>query len=257
MRLISFLLLSSLAFNAFAQASGCWTIAGTVKDETGAPVAGVPVNFDLQGFTEKKVYISAISTITADEQGSFTLGACNGMSGVVSATKLGYVLDYKPVIDKVTTIDLVLKRRGRRLAGYVVDEAGNPVPNAVLGIKAFSKEWNYRTNSCWILGLNGSDKMQVSAGPNGYFVADHLPSLKLHVVAVAGSDWSKLVEPESSSSKPVPKTFSVDLSNGDVLNYRAIIQSTEPVKPAVKHTPAVPTKGGTVIRRVVPIRKKK
>jgi hypothetical protein len=203
------------------------SVSGKLTDGDGNPLEDTQVlvfaNYKVEPGTPAALG-SEIGLAKADAEGSFTLLMGTGSESVVFATKPGYAMDYKILKAPADNIDVVLKSKGRKLGGTVVNAGGEPVPHALVGIAANSREVSDHLQVPWRIGLDSGQVMKVMADAEGKFLVDDLPALPL-IVCTADAGESQTLAQHFLLSK---KEASVDLGAGDELNFTAVID--EPVR---------------------------
>ena len=107
------------------------TVAGTVRDEQGAPLAGVDVALDYEITDEDGGWSSGTAAqTTSDADGRFTLGGLRTIEHTLRATIRGrYALPAEvKVLPPVAELGVVLRRMGSARVRFESPEAGLPVP---------------------------------------------------------------------------------------------------------------------------------
>ncbi len=191
--------------------------SGIVVDESGNPIPDVQVHL-----MQNDGRFSSHCIQDTDQQGSFTHFLKNEAAGVVFANLTSNeeerVVDYAVVEGASAPLRLVLKKDGRKLAGVVVDTEGQPVPNALIGLSANTREGAGKS-TYFRLGLVAAGMRNVKADAQGRFAADGLPALPIIVWAARPGDKAGLFKQyQMSMKKPV-----LDLGDGDILDYQAVV----------------------------------
>jgi hypothetical protein len=193
--------------------------SGIVVDDAGSPLGNVQVHLQ-----QRLETFYSTSAAFSDSEGSFTLHLIEGAQGVVYSNAKERVVDYAIVTEPPPSpVKLTLKQEGRMLAGTVVDEQGQPVPFALVGISANTREGAVGRNF-FRLGLEGAGMKRVQADAGGKFQVEDLPALPIIVWAAQPNDYKGLDENyRLSAKKPL-----LDLGTGDIVDYQATVDPPPP-----------------------------
>lgn len=226
--------IAAVACSGFAQnrAQNNWksnfiTFTGKVVDEHDEPLPNVQVHL-----LQSRGSMSSHSIKETDANGSFTLHLMKQANGVVFAndSESERVVDYTVVKAPVAPIKLVLKKHGRTLGGMVVDANGKPVPNALIAIAAAIREPLADAGGSFRLGLREAGELHLAADEHGRFKAEDLPALPIILWTAKAGDKKGLSEQLSMSAKrPV-----IDLKDGNVLDYKAVIDEPADLSPRIR-----------------------
>lgn len=191
-------------------------VAGTVVDAAGAPVAGAEVWLRESGAwqpwnVEESSSSGPEARTWSDEAGGFRFAGAPGQAFDLRASAPGYAPADGTAVAGERPAVLVLEE-GRRVAGRLVDEDGEPVAGARVGL-AWVPEMRPRTEI--FVGTRQVFDFETTSGGDGGFVLADLPAGEL--VAVADGR-PRRVERELGIVR-VPEQGGVDL--GEVTLPRA------------------------------------
>ncbi len=178
-----------------------------------APLAGVKLSVDKVGFAVGSLLVVEDDAGVSGADGTFTLGPLREGEQRVVARAAGFAPSRTKALEleagKTASVALEMSE-GLSLAGRVVDPAGNPLANAVLGIYLGSPREGLVTPESWVeqhcsgqslekvLGtsldspgeeekkgsLLGEDAVFATSGADGSFAFEHLPRGKRQLICV-------------------------------------------------------------------------